>query len=67
MFLTSPDEPHLSISKLSLKNENANNVWYGNYRLVGNKVSTNEIKPKRMFRLSSDSVTTALSVLNCSS
>ncbi len=38
MFLTSPEEPHYSLSKLSLKNETANNVWNGNYRLVGNKV-----------------------------
>ncbi|CAB4011541.1 F-box only 9-like, partial [Paramuricea clavata] len=38
LFLTSPEEPHLSLSKLSLKNESTNNVWNGNYRLVGNKV-----------------------------
>ncbi|XP_028406114.1 F-box only protein 9-like [Dendronephthya gigantea] len=37
LFLTSPDEPHLSIPRLSLKNEN-NSIWRGNCRLVGDKV-----------------------------
>ena len=48
MFLTSPEEPHYSLSKLSLKNETANNVWNGNYRLVGNKVREDGTEEKKM-------------------